>query len=232
MMMFSMSTSALARASNRKRASLRRILLVLVAAGLLSFGFSAHAAAPAAKPVAPTALKPTYVAIVDVQRILQASKAAKSARDQLETQRSKFQSEISSEESDLREAEKKLIKLREEAKADAYAEEEQKLQKRFLTVERHVQSRRKALDQAFTDSMNTVRTGLVDIVSQVAKEKGFSLVVVKQQVIWNADAVDITDEVLTRLDKALPQISVKVLADEVIEDDGMPPLTPRLNQGP
>ncbi|MDX9689525.1 MAG: OmpH family outer membrane protein [Alphaproteobacteria bacterium] len=230
MMTFNISTSALARASNRKRALARLVLFAMLGVSLL--GGVAYAATPVAKPAVPAALKPTYVAIVDVQRILQASKAAKSARDQLEAQRSKFQSEISSEEADLREAEKKLIKLREEAKADAYAEEEQKLQKRFLTVERHVQSRRKALDQAFTDSMNTVRTGLVDIVSQVAKEKGFSLVVVKQQVIWNADAVDITDEVLMRLDKALPQISVKVLADEMIQDDGRHLLKPRLNQGP
>lgn len=166
------------------------------------------------------AAKASVVAIVDVQRILQSSNAAKSVQQQLDAQRSKFQSEIAAEESDLRDAEQKLSKLRESAKANDYVEQEQKLQQRFLTVERHVQARRKALDQAFTDSMNVVRKALVDIVSQIAKKRGVNLVIVKQQVIWNDDVIDITDEVLGNLDKDLPNVQVKVVADdEVTEKD-------------
>jgi len=165
------------------------------------------------------AVNPSIVAIVDVQRILQTSKAAKSVQDQLESQRSKFQTEIAAEETDLRDAEQKLAKLREGAKTDVFAEQEQKLQQRFLTVERHVQARRKSLDQAFTDSMNTVRKGIVDIVSEIAKERGMNLVVVKQQVIWNDQNVDITDEVLVRLDKKLPQIQVKLIPEEEMTDE-------------
>ena len=167
-------------------------------------------------------VSPSIVAIVDVQRILQASKAAKSVQDQLEAQRSKFQTEIAAEEKELRESEQKLAKLRENAKTDEFAEQEQKLQQRFLSVERHVQAKRKALDQAFTDSMNTVRKGVVDIVSEIAKEKGVNLVVVKQQVIWNDQNVDITDEVLIRLDKKLPQIQVKIISEEEMTID--PPI--------
>jgi len=179
-------------------------------------------ACPAAWAAAGAEVKPSIVAIVDVQRILQASKAAKSVQDQLESQRSKFQTEISAEEADLREAEQKLSKLRETAKTEVFAEQEQKLQQRFLTVERHVQARRKTLDQASTDSMNTVRKGIVDIVSEIAKERGMNLVVVKQQVIWNDQNVDITDEVLVRLDKKLPQIQVKVMSEEEMVEE--PPL--------
>lgn len=159
-------------------------------------------------------LKSSIVAIVDVQRILQASGAAKSVQQQLETQRSKFQTEIAVEEADLRDAEQKLSKLRETAKTDDYLEQEQKLQQRFLTVERHVQARRKALDQAYTDSMNIVRKALIDIVSEIAKQRGVNLVIVKQQVIWNDQNIDITDEVLTRLDKALPNVQVKAVTEE------------------
>ena len=177
----------------------------LVLAALLGFTFEASAATG---PVKPSVVAPSVVAIVDVQRLLQAAKAAKSVQGQLDTQRAKFQTEIAAEETDLRQAEQKLAKMRETAKAEDYVQQEQKLQQRFMTVERHVQARRKALDQAYTDSMNTVRKGLVDIVSQIAKERRVNLVVVKQQVIWNDNVIDITDEVLMRLDKALPQITV------------------------
>ncbi|MFA6279178.1 MAG: OmpH family outer membrane protein [Bdellovibrionales bacterium] len=154
------------------------------------------------------------IAIVDVQRLLQAASSAKSVQQQLETQRSKFQTEIAAEEADLREAEQKLAKTGEAGKTEAYDEQEQKLQQRFLTVERQVQARRKALDQALTDSMNVVRKNLIDIVSQVSKEKGITLAIVKQQVIWNDSAIDITDEVLTRLDKVLPHVAVTIAPDE------------------
>ncbi|MDD3182722.1 MAG: OmpH family outer membrane protein [Alphaproteobacteria bacterium] len=189
--------------------------------GLLVFMLFWGGAVVAASAPAPE-VKPSIVAIVDVQRILQASKAAKSVQQQLDTQRSKFQTEIAAEETDLRDAEKKLSALRETAKANDYVEQEQKLQQRFLTVEQHVQSRRKSLDQAFTDSMNAVRTALIDIVSEIAKEQGVNLVIVKQQVIWNDQNIDITDEVLTRLDKALPNVQVNIAAEEEKSDKTLP----------
>lgn len=163
-------------------------------------------------------VRPSTVAIVDVQRILQSSNAAKSVQTQLDAQRSKFQTEIAAEEADLREAEQKLSKLRETAETKDYVEQEQKLQQRFLTVERHVQARRKALDQANTDSMNIVRKALIDIVSDIAKQNGVNLVIVKQQVIWNDQVIDITDETLKRLDKALPNVPVKIMAEEPLPE--------------
>ncbi len=174
------------------------------------------------------ATRPSIIALVDVQRILQEASAARTVQQQLEDQRSKFQTEITAEEADLRKAEQKLAKLRDSAQADVYAEEEQKLRQRFLTVERHVQARRKALDQAFTDSMNAVRKGIVDIVTAVSKEKGVNLAIVKQQVIWNDQSIDITDEVLARLNKDMPKIQVKVLSDEEIMDD--PPVVLNKNK--
>ncbi len=162
------------------------------------------------------------IAIVDVQRLLQAASSAQSVQQQLEAQRSKFQTEIAAEEAGLRAAEQKLAKMGEVSKTEAYSEQEQKLQQRFLAVERHVQARRKALDQAMTDSMNVVRKNLIAIVSQVSKEKGITLALVKQQVIWNDMAVDITDEVLVRLDKALPHVDVTIAPDEAAGESEKP----------
>lgn len=172
------------------------------------------AAAPAQAGAPPSA-----IAIVDVQRIMQESLAAKSVSQQLEARRSSFQTEIAAEEADLRQAEQTLSKLRETAKPEAYAEREQALRQRFLTVERHVQARRKALDQAYTDSMNAVRKSIVEIVAAVSKEKGVTLSIVKQQVIWNDSAIDITEDVLTRLNKNVPKIEVKIMSDEAAMEE-------------
>ena len=146
--------------------------------------------------------------MVDVQRILDESLAAKSVQKQLETQRAKFQTEIEKEENGLSQAEQDLTKARDTLTPTAYSDREQQLRQRFPTVERHVQARRKVLDQAFTDSMNDVRASLLDIVKDVAHERGANLVLIKQQVLWNDKVLDVTDEVLGRLNQKLPQVTV------------------------
>ncbi len=149
-------------------------------------------------------------ALIDVQRILQESLASKSVQKQIDAYRARFQTETEGEENELRRAEQELVKARATIPAEAYADREQQLRQRFLTVERHVDARRKALDKVFTDSMDAVRTGLLDVVQTLARERGVNLVLIKQQTLWADKALDVTDEVLMRLNKKVPQISVRI----------------------
>jgi Skp family chaperone for outer membrane proteins len=151
--------------------------------------------------------------IVDVQRILQESWAAKSVQKQIDAQRSTFQTETEKEENTLRQAEQDLGRSRDTLGPDAYSEREQQLRQKTLTVERHFESRRKVLDQAFADAKNMMSAALQDIVQAVAHEHGANIVLVKQQVLWADPTLDITSEVLDKLNKKLPQIIVK-MADE------------------
>jgi Skp family chaperone for outer membrane proteins len=150
----------------------------------------------------------SVVAIVDVQRVLQESSAASRVKKQVEDQSSYFQKQIAKEESFLRDEEKKLAALRENAEADQYSAAEQKLRERFLFVERQVQARRKDLDLAYNAAMKKVREYLVDIVEKESKARGVNLVVVKQQVIWHDSTIDMTDVVLRDLNKQLPDITL------------------------
>jgi outer membrane protein len=162
----------------------------------------------------PAKLPLPVIAIVDVQRIMQESSASKSVQMQLEAQRSKFQNEIEKEENSLRAAEQDLSKQRSQLSAQAYSDHEQQLRQRFSTVENHVQARRKVLDQSFTDSMNAVRSALHDVVGSLAHERGANLVIVKQQALWTDQPLDITDEVLKRLDQKMPKIDVAMPAEK------------------
>lgn len=172
-------------------------------------------AMPAARAETPVKLPSPVIAIVDVQRILQESLAAKSVQKQLEAQRSKFQTEIEGEENGLRQAEQSLSKQRDQLAAQTYADREQQLRQRFSTVETHVQSRRKVLDQSFADSMNAVRGALLDVVDKVAREHGANIVIVKQQALWTDQPLDITDEVLKRLDQKMPKIDVAMPSEKL-----------------
>lgn len=191
----------------------RRLSCLSIAALLLGLSLSSPALA-ADKQAGAKPLPAPIVATIDVQRVMQESQAAKSVQKQLEAQRAKFQTEIAAEETSLRKAEQDLAKARDTVPPDVFAEREQQLRQRFLAVEKQVQARRKALDQAFTESMNAVRKSFLDIVGGVAHEHGANLVIVKQQVLWSDKAMDITEESLARLNKSMPQVQVKVVTDE------------------
>lgn len=186
------------------------------------------------KPTAatqPVAAAPTRMAIIDVQRILQESLAARSVQKQLEAQRSKFQAEISGREKQLHEADTALKEMRNSTSGanDAIGEREQQLRQKFMEMERDVQARRHALDEGFSVAMGTVRDALLAVVRDVAKQQNFQVVLLKQQALWAESALDITDEVLTRLNTRLTDVPVKIdlSAATPVSDD---PLTPSPNK--
>jgi Skp family chaperone for outer membrane proteins len=160
----------------------------------------------------PAHMPAPIIAIIDVQRILEESLAAKSVQKQLEAQRAKFQSETENEENGLRKEEDELGKARDQASTpDAVpSEREQQLRQKMLMVERRVDTRRKLLEQAFDDSMKEVRKMLLGIVESIAKSHGANLVLVKQQALWVDAPLDITDEVLTQLNQKMPQLTVNI----------------------
>jgi Skp family chaperone for outer membrane proteins len=184
---------------------MRPFLLALVA--FLFFAGSLAAAEPAASPAS---APDNSVLIVDVKRVLDESRAAINAQKKIEVQRSAFQQEISAKEKSIREAEQELLQLRGKLKAEEYAGREDKLRVRFREVEKYVMERRQILEKATTQSLGKVREVLLIIVQDVAKARGARAVLVKQQVLWADNNLDITDEVLKRLNTELPELPVDI----------------------
>lgn len=150
------------------------------------------------------------VLMVDVKRVLDESRAAVGAQKKIEIQRRAFQEEISIQEKRIREAEQELVQARGKLDAKQYAEKENQLRQGFRDVEKYVQERRQMLEKATTSSMGRVRDALLDIVKDMALKRGAQAVLVKQQVLWAKDGLDVTDEVLITLNQKLPEVAVEM----------------------
>jgi len=195
---------------------------VAVAVGLASSAFAADvkpapvapavaAPAPAASPApAGQALPAPVIAVVDVQRILQESTAAKSVQTAIEAQRDAYQKEISALEDKLRSAEQDLVKQKTVLSPDAFNKRQTDFQKQVADLQRTVQTRKRALDQALDTAMVQVQKAMVDIVGEVAMEKGANMVLARHQFIIHATIYDQTDTVLKRLNERLPKVEVVV----------------------
>lgn len=57
-------------------------------------------------------------------------------------------------------------------------------------------------------ALNEVKKALIDIVTGIAEERGFNVVLAASEVLFFASEIDITGEVLAKLDGQLPEVAV------------------------
>ncbi len=152
----------------------------------------------------------TNIAVVNIQEIMSKSKAAKSIQSQLDTHRKSFQDEFSKHERELLEQEKSIIDARAELSPEEFAKKRQDFESQLLETRKLVQQRQQALEQAASTALNQLRKEVVKIVNDIAEEKEFNLVVTQQNVIYTEKQMDITDSVMSSLDKSMKKVDLKV----------------------
>jgi outer membrane protein len=158
-------------------------------------------------------LPATVAAVIDYQRILRDAAAARSIREQIETRRKVYQEEISKEEQRLHAADKEFAKQRSVLSPEAFAEKRREFEQDVAEVQRMVQERRRELDRMSAAALNQVKEALIEIVTSIAEERGFNLVVPSSEVLFFSRSLDLTEEVLAKLDARLPQVRLSELAE-------------------
>jgi outer membrane protein len=171
---------------------------------------AAPAAATPAPGAAPQKLEAPTIMVVDVQKILQEAAASKGIQKAVETQRDTYQKEIAALEDKLRTAEQELRKQQTVLSADALAPRRRDFEKQVADVQRTVQSRKRALDSALNDSMGQVQKAMVEIIAEMARDKGANIVLARHQFVLVEAQLDVTDAVMDRLNKKLPKVAVTI----------------------
>jgi Skp family chaperone for outer membrane proteins len=158
-------------------------------------------------------LPPAVAAVIDYQRILRDAAAARSIREQIESRRKAYQGEISKEEQRLYEADKAFAKQRSLLTPEAFADKRQAFEEDVSEVQQLVQQRRRELDRVAEVALNQVKDALIEIVTGIAGERGFNLVLPSSEVLFFARKIDLTEEVLAKLDAMLPDVVVSQAAE-------------------
>ena len=148
------------------------------------------------------------IVVVNVQKIMKESKAAKDATKKLETKRDQYQSQITSEENKLKKSEEELMQQKNILSKEALAEKQKSFIKQINDVRSGVQKKKVKLDKAYKKALAEIQKAMLAVVEQMATEKGFNLAIPTTQLIYAEANMDITSEVLTRLDKKLPKATI------------------------
>ncbi len=158
-------------------------------------------------------LPPAVVAVIDYQRILRDSAAARSIRDQIDARRKAYQAEINKQELRLHDADKEVAKQRSLLTPEAFAQKRRQYEQEVADVQQMVQERRRELDSVSAGALNEVKKALIEVVTGIADERGFNVVLPTSDVLFFARKIDLTDEVLAKLDESLPDVRVPKATD-------------------
>lgn len=155
-------------------------------------------------------LKAPVVAVIDVQKVMQESNASKSITKSFEALRDTYQKEISGLEDKLRKGEDELRKQQTVLSPDALANKRRDFEKQVADVQKTVQTRKRVLETTLNDAMAVVHKTMVEVVADVARERGANLVLARQQFVLVDTQLDVTDTVMDRVNKKLPQVALNV----------------------
>lgn len=154
------------------------------------------------------------VATVNIQAIMKDSTAAQDVREQLEKKQKSFQDEISKKEDELQKENQELGHEQSVLSKPAFEKKAEAFRSKATKAQKEVQSKKALLDSAFERSIGQIQKAVTDIITDMAKEKGFTVAIPTSQVLYADPKLDITDEVLKRLNQKLPKIKVSFDAAE------------------
>jgi outer membrane protein len=164
----------------------------------------------AERAVAQAALPAPVIIIVDMQQILQDSKAAKDVQSVLNQQYSAYSKEVAQQEDELQKGGAELERQRTVLAGDVYNGRARELQQRYDDLSKAVQARRQAFQQSLNEAMGKVRSAALEVVADIVKERKANLVLEKQAVVFEAEGLDVTADAIQRLDKKLPNVPVNL----------------------
>lgn len=159
------------------------------------------------------AMPATVAAVVDFQRLMSDSKAARSINDQIDARRKLYLDELSKEEQRLYEVDKQLARQRGVLAQDAFALRRREFEQQVQEAQRLSQERRRQLEAARGEALGAVRKSVIEVVDELAKSRGFNLVLPSAGVLLYAPSIDLTSEVMARLDLRLPTVKVPEKAE-------------------
>lgn len=148
------------------------------------------------------------VAIVDVDRIKRESAAAISIREALNSAKEKFEADLRAEGEGLKAEEDQLRKQQTILAPEAFAAKRRDLEQRYAELRRRVQETSTLLARARVQAFNTLQSEMYKVLTSQMKDKKISMTMVRKSVLIYDERMDITDDVLQRLDAQLPKVDV------------------------
>lgn len=149
-------------------------------------------------------------AIIDIQKILEESKAAKSAKDQVSRLKKKYADQAKKGITQLKKEEEAIKKQQKALAPEAFAQKVQTFQKKYQEGKKEAFKKGKIVEAAYAKTLGLIKDNVVKIVAEIAEERKIDLILSKGQILYARNGVEITDEIIERLNKKLKTVTINV----------------------
>lgn len=165
------------------------------------------------KPVPSVQAMPSpVVAVIDFQHVVKESAAGKSVRSQVDVRQTAFQAEIKPLQQELESIRAELGNRVPGIGEAEYTAKRKAIRERVNELQRIIQERKRELDDMFNNGMRQVDLALVEVLKELAEERGINLILNAGRgrglVLFAENQIVITDEALKRLDARLPKVEL------------------------
>lgn len=152
------------------------------------------------------------IAIIDLQKLMQASTAAQSLRKQVENVATKTRDLIAKKEDEMRDAQRELAKQKTVLAKDAFEKKKQAWEKKVKLLNDDVESRKKGIERASDAAVLKIQKEIASILDKITERKKVNVVLRTDQVMQYNPNLDVTDEVLTELNNNLKDVKLDMKA--------------------
>lgn len=149
------------------------------------------------------------IGLIDMQRILQESEAAGGVREEIEDREEDYRDDIEKEERRLRETQEDLAQQRGVLSPQEFAVREAEFRVKVEELQKSINERNSELQDLMGASIRMIQEQVVRIVADIALEQNYALVFDTTVVVIAAEQINFSDEVIERLNDALPEIDLE-----------------------
>jgi len=150
------------------------------------------------------------IAVLDLVAIQHRSLAGKSITEQLTVYRKAFQKDADAQHKRLKAAQSELRLQRSLLSPEAIQARERKFKDEVAAVQRRFQARKKALNKSRVEALKVFEENLTEVLKKLRADRKIDVIIKKRPSVIYVDAsVNITGEVLKRINVRLKKIAVK-----------------------
>ena len=154
------------------------------------------------------------IGLADLNGILRAADANVKVRELLDTQRQKFQDEFSLVETELQQTERDLMSKRELLSTEEYEKQIKAFQARVTQLQQDIQKKRQVIDNAYQKAQSDIRAEALSIITEIARDMNLDLVLNRDASLIFLPHLNISDEVLTRLNERTKNARLEIQVQE------------------
>ncbi|MDR2723711.1 MAG: OmpH family outer membrane protein [Holosporaceae bacterium] len=141
----------------------------------------------------------TRIAVVDLKRIATESKAGKSIEAQIEAINNEARKELEAHEARIKAMDT----------GGKTGEDVRKIEELQIALYDMVRTRKYRITEAYRKAMSTLETKMKEVIKEICIKKGLKVVLNAEMVVLMFGVEDITEEVISRLNKVLPNLEVE-----------------------